>query len=92
MTTCTNNKHGCRIMKHPDDQNCWFCPNCHRKFIEDPGFPLIFLMMGVIVSVVVLLGLLSSKPNPNTPISSDQQSSQMQQNMVNTNNNYSIDN
>lgn len=81
MTTCTNNKHGCRIIKHPDDDNCWFCPNCHRKFIEDPGFPFILLIIGMIVAIVGVLGILSSKPHLNNQ-GSYQQSSQLPQNIT----------
>lgn len=77
MTTCTNNKHGCRIIKHPDDDNCWFCPNCHRKFVEDPGFPAMILIMGMITIIIMVVAWILPSKNSLNNQGGEQLSSQL---------------
>lgn len=93
MTTCQNNNRenllqigsvdmptGCRIIRHPDDNNCWFCPHCHKKFIEDPGFPKLPLTLGMIFLVVIML-LIASPENSQSEknINNSSESSQLVQ-------------
>jgi hypothetical protein len=71
MTTCTNKNRGCRIMKHPDDENCWFCPHCGKKFIEYPGFSLsLVTILGIIVLTGLLLLMSSCESANNISVSS----------------------
>lgn len=80
MTTCPNNKHGCRVIRHPDDENYWFCPTCKRKFVEDPGFPFIILIVGMIIAIGVVLNILPSKASLKNQ-DNNQPSSQTSQNI-----------
>lgn len=87
--TCQNNNRenllqignvdmpGCRIIRHPDDHNCWFCPNCRKKFIEDPGIPKIPLTISAIFLVMMIL-IISSPENsqPQKNINNYSESSQ----------------
>jgi hypothetical protein len=61
MTTCPNNKHGCRIREHPDYDNYWYCTTCKRKFVEDPGFPFIIIIVGMFIAVALVLNILPYK-------------------------------
>lgn len=68
MTTCPHNKHGCRMMQHPDDQNRWYCPHCGKKLIEDPGSPMIIVIVGMIVTITtVFLWILPSNSSLQEP-------------------------
>jgi hypothetical protein len=82
MTTCPNNKRGCRVIRHPDDDNYWFCPTCKRKFVEDPGFPFIILIVGMIIAIAVVFRILPIKTSFNQP-NKNQESTQTRQNTPN---------
>lgn len=48
---------GCRIVRHPDNRDRWFCLDCNRQFVDVPPNNHIFPMIAALVLVFTLAGI-----------------------------------